>query len=106
MQLQNESSSFILNVSSKEVLCLLFHVHLELHKHSSFPYSASCKAVVGSETHIVVGRLIFSRGGSKQEVGTCSNFLTHVEIGKCYQHHPIHIPQDSNASFHTTCTQL
>ena len=42
---------------------------------------ASCKEVVGSEIHLVVGRFIFSRGGgSKPEVGVCSNFLTNANV--------------------------
>ena len=42
---------------------------------------SSCKAIVGSELHVCVGRFIFSRGGSKSEAGICSNFLTSVEPG-------------------------
>ncbi|KAL7535297.1 LOW QUALITY PROTEIN: hypothetical protein ACHAXR_007456, partial [Thalassiosira sp. AJA248-18] len=34
-----------------------------------------CKAIVGQELHIVVGRFIYSRGGSKMEAGVCSTFL-------------------------------
>jgi len=59
---------------------------------------ASCKDIVGSELHMVVGRFIYSRGGSKIEVGVCSNFLTSVEPGDgiCFKldrvvsfHHPL-----------------
>lgn len=43
---------------------------------------ASCKEVVGSEIHLVVGRFIYSRGDrSKLEVGVCSNFLTNAHKG-------------------------
>ena len=56
---------------------------------------ASCKTCVGSEIHLVVGRYIFSRGGSKKEVGVCSNFLTNVK-----EDDEIVFKIESNPSFH------
>ena len=43
---------------------------------------ASCKAVVGSQLHLCVGRYLYSRGGAKMDRGICSNFLTNVNPGK------------------------
>ena len=56
---------------------------------------SSCKAVVGSELHICVGRFLFGRGGSKMEAGVCSNFLTSVEEGD-----EVHFRLESAPSFH------
>ena len=56
---------------------------------------SSCKAIVGSELHLCVGRFIYSRGGSKIEAGICSNFLTSVEPGD-----EIHFKIESAPSFH------
>ena len=56
---------------------------------------SSCKAIVGSELHLCVGRFIYSRGGSKLEAGICSNFLTTVEPGD-----EIHFKIESSPSFH------
>ncbi len=59
---------------------------------------ASCKDTVGSEVHLVVGRYIYSRGGSKVEVGVCSSFLTNANEGDIVKfkiescpsfHHPL-----------------
>lgn len=50
----------------------------------NFPRSysiSSCKAVVGSELHLCVGRFVYTRGGSKMEAGVCSNFLTSLSAG-------------------------
>ena len=56
---------------------------------------SSCKAIVGSELHLCVGRFIYSRGGSAIEAGICSNFLTSVEPGD-----EIHFKIESAPSFH------
>ncbi|KAK1736786.1 nitric oxide synthase [Skeletonema marinoi] len=56
---------------------------------------ASCKTCVGPEIDLVVGSFIFSRGGSKIEVGVCSNFLTNVNFGD-----EITFKIESNPSFH------
>lgn len=56
---------------------------------------ASCKSVVGSELHMVVGRYLYSRGGSKIEAGVCSSFLTAVEPGD-----DILFTIESDPSFH------
>eukprot|EP00984_Skeletonema_dohrnii_P034576 scaffold33595_cov95-Skeletonema_dohrnii-CCMP3373.AAC.1 len=63
---------------------------------------ASCKSCVGSEIDLVVGSLIFSRGGYKTELGVCSNFLTHVNEGdeitfKIESNPSFHYPLDPNA---------
>jgi sulfite reductase alpha subunit-like flavoprotein len=42
---------------------------------------SSCKAIVGSELHLCVGRYLYSGGGSRKEAGICSSFLTSVEPG-------------------------
>ncbi|KAL7552363.1 hypothetical protein ACHAWF_015597 [Thalassiosira exigua] len=42
---------------------------------------SSCKAIVGSELHLCVGRYLYSCGGSRKEAGICSSFLTSVEPG-------------------------
>ncbi|KAL7542688.1 hypothetical protein ACHAXR_011997 [Thalassiosira sp. AJA248-18] len=56
---------------------------------------SSCKAIVGQELHMVVGRFIYSRGGSKMEAGVCSTFLTSVEPGDNIQ-----FKLESAPSFH------
>ncbi len=70
---------------------------------------ASCKACVGSEIHLVVGRFLFSRGGSKTEVGVSSNFLTNVDIGdeisfKIERNPSFHYPLDPTAPLIFICT--
>ena len=70
---------------------------------------ASCKSVVGSELHIVVGRLLYSRGGSKKEAGVCSNFLTHVDPGdeilfKIESTPSFHYPLDPSCPIIFICT--
>ena len=56
---------------------------------------SSCKAIVGSELHLCVGRFIYSRGGSHVEAGICSNFLTSVDEGD-----EVHFKIESAPSFH------
>lgn len=49
----------------------------------NFPRSysiSSCKTTVGSEVHLTVGRMVYSRG-EKMDVGVCSNFLTSLVPG-------------------------
>eukprot|EP00985_Skeletonema_marinoi_P031152 scaffold36493_cov61-Skeletonema_marinoi.AAC.1 len=70
---------------------------------------ASCKSCVGSEIDLVVGSLIFSRGGYKTEFGVCSNFLTHVNEGdeitfKIESNPSFHYPLDPNAPLIFICT--
>ena len=70
---------------------------------------ASCKACVGSEIDLVVGSFIFSRGGSKTEVGVCSNFLTNVNEGdeiafKIERNPSFHYPLDPTAPLIFICT--
>ncbi len=70
---------------------------------------ASCKSCVGAEIHLVVGRYIFSRGGSKTEVGVCSNFLTNVDNGdeisfKIERNPSFHYPLDPSAPLIFICT--
>ncbi len=70
---------------------------------------ASCKSCVGSEIDLVVGSFIFSRGGSKTEVGVCSNFLTNVNEGdeitfKIESNPSFHYPLDPNVPLIFICT--
>jgi len=56
---------------------------------------------------MVVGRFIYSRGGSKIEVGVCSNFLTSVEPGKTIKHaYPCTLfAAKALTTTHTLCTK-
>eukprot|EP00984_Skeletonema_dohrnii_P013822 scaffold5777_cov144-Skeletonema_dohrnii-CCMP3373.AAC.4 len=70
---------------------------------------ASCKSCVGSAIDLVVGSLIFSRGGYKTELGVCSNFLTNVNEGdeitfKIERNPSFHYPLDPNAPLIFICT--
>lgn len=71
---------------------------LACYMRGNFPRSysiASCKDVVGSELHLCVGRFIYSRGGSKMDVGVCSNFLTSLVPGE-----EVELKIESAPSFH------
>lgn len=65
---------------SKQVTINFLLCNMKMNHPRSYSIS-SCKQIVGSELHIVVGRLLYSRGGSKMDAGICSTFLTHVEPG-------------------------
>eukprot|EP00985_Skeletonema_marinoi_P017025 scaffold9252_cov160-Skeletonema_marinoi.AAC.16 len=70
---------------------------------------ASYKARVGSELDLAVGSFIYSRGGSRKEVGVCSNFLTNVNEGdeitfKIESNPSFHYPLDPNAPLLFICT--
>ncbi|KAL9178842.1 hypothetical protein ACHAXT_003973 [Thalassiosira profunda] len=66
---------------SKRVSVGFLMCQMKLNHLRSYSIS-SCKAVVGSELHITVGRLLYSRGGSKKEAGICSSYLTSVKPGE------------------------
>jgi sulfite reductase alpha subunit-like flavoprotein len=65
---------------SKQVSLEFLICYMKMNHPRSYSIS-SCKAMVGSELHIVVGRFLYSRGGSKREAGVCSTYLTSVEPG-------------------------
>jgi sulfite reductase alpha subunit-like flavoprotein len=70
---------------------------------------ASCKSNVGPSIDLVVGRFLFSRGGSNVEVGVCSRFLTNVNEGdeitfKIESNPSFHYPLDPSAPLIFICT--
>ena len=70
---------------------------------------ASCKSSVGPSIDLVVGTFLFSRGGSKVEVGVCSQYLTSVNEGdeitfKIESNPSFHYPLDPEAPLIFICT--
>lgn len=70
---------------------------------------SSCKAIVGQEMHLVVGRFIYSRGGNKKEAGLCSDFLTSImpndEVSFQLESAPsFHLPVNPDAKLIFICT--
>ena len=103
IDLFNTFPSLIKQVTLNFLLC-----HMKQNHPRSYSIS-SCKEFVGSELHIVVGKLLFSRGGSKIEAGVCSSFLTQIEpdetiLFRIESAPSFHYPMDPSSPIIFICT--